>query len=54
MTTMNINRKQSQGNHWQDTLQDYKDQMKKQQQTQHKRHYKPLNSYQAHATRFKG
>ncbi|ECH9301624.1 proQ/FINO family protein [Salmonella enterica subsp. enterica] len=34
MTTMNINRKQSQGNHWQETLQDYKAQMTKQQQTQ--------------------
>ncbi|EDR6626096.1 hypothetical protein ZE01_003264 [Salmonella enterica subsp. diarizonae] len=34
MTTMNINRKQSQGNHWQDTLQDYKARMTKQQQTQ--------------------
>ncbi|EDX0048482.1 proQ/FINO family protein [Salmonella enterica] len=35
MTTMNINRKQSQGNHWQDTLRDYKAHMtsKKQQQT---------------------
>lgn len=31
MTTMNINRKQSQDNHWQDTLQDYKARMTKQQ-----------------------
>ncbi|EBW6019248.1 proQ/FINO family protein [Salmonella enterica subsp. enterica serovar Infantis] len=30
MTMMNINRKQSQGNHWQDTLQDYKARMTKQ------------------------
>ncbi|EKK8360912.1 hypothetical protein V3J41_005060 [Salmonella enterica] len=34
MTMMNINRKQSQDNHWQDTLQDYKARMTKQQQTQ--------------------
>ncbi|ECQ8981245.1 proQ/FINO family protein [Salmonella enterica subsp. enterica] len=34
MTTMNMNRKQSQGNHWQETLQDYKARMTKQQQTQ--------------------
>ncbi|EBS2694059.1 hypothetical protein ZQ65_19650 [Salmonella enterica subsp. enterica serovar Newport] len=34
MTTMDINRKQSQGNHWQETLQDYKARMTKQQQTQ--------------------
>ncbi|HIB1580332.1 TPA: ProQ/FINO family protein [Salmonella enterica subsp. enterica serovar Muenchen] len=32
MTMMNINRKQSQDNHWQDTLQDYKARMTKQQQ----------------------
>ncbi|EAS5320721.1 hypothetical protein D8T91_22075 [Salmonella enterica] len=34
MTTMDINRKQSQGNHWQETLQDYKSQMTEQQHTQ--------------------
>ncbi|EAU9423833.1 proQ/FINO family protein [Salmonella enterica] len=36
MTTANINRKpeQPQGGNWQETLQDYKDQMMKQQQTQ--------------------
>ncbi|EBM2192984.1 hypothetical protein DWD10_23180 [Salmonella enterica] len=34
MTTMDINRKQSQASTWQETLQDYKGQMTEQQQTQ--------------------
>ncbi|EDV2893232.1 proQ/FINO family protein [Salmonella enterica subsp. diarizonae] len=34
MTTMDINRKQSQASTWQETLQDYKARMTKQQQTQ--------------------